>query len=177
MAEFDRRMHQVRADQWGAPTPCTEWTVRDLVNHLVYEQLWAPLTVRGATVAQVGDRFEGDVLGTDPLKVWTEASAEARAAWLEPDVLTRDVEVSFGRIPAQAYGWQMTADLAIHAWDLAKGIGADERIDAELASTLHEVLAPQVPSWQGIGIVAPPVPVPDSADIQTRLLALFGRSA
>ncbi|HEX2297902.1 MAG TPA: maleylpyruvate isomerase N-terminal domain-containing protein, partial [Pseudonocardiaceae bacterium] len=54
LAEFDRRVEAVAPDQWNNPTPCTEWDVRALVNHLVTEQLWVPLLLDGATVEDVG---------------------------------------------------------------------------------------------------------------------------
>jgi uncharacterized protein (TIGR03083 family) len=57
MDEFGLRVGMIREDQWDAPTPCEGWTVRDLVDHLVVEQLWVPALLGGATVAEVGDRF------------------------------------------------------------------------------------------------------------------------
>ena len=60
-------------DQWANPTPDTEWTVRDLVEHLVGEQLWVPLLLGGATIEEVGDRFDGDNLGDDPKTAWSLA--------------------------------------------------------------------------------------------------------
>ncbi|MER7015501.1 TIGR03086 family metal-binding protein [Saccharopolyspora sp. NPDC000359] len=176
MAEFDTRVQQIEASQWDNPTPCTEWNVRDLLNHLVSEQLWAPWLLDGATLDEVGDRFDGDVLGSDPVGAWDEAAAAARRAWDAPGATEGEVHVTGGVIPAVDYGWQMTTDLAVHAWDLARGIGADERLDPELVAELHTVLAPQVPAWQGMGIFAAPREVPPGADEQTRLLALLGRS-
>ncbi|MCP3799314.1 TIGR03086 family metal-binding protein [Allokutzneria sp. A3M-2-11 16] len=175
MEEFDRRVHLVRADQWQLPTPCTEWTVRDLVNHLVGEQLWAPLLLRGATVEEVGDRFDGDQLGDDPVGTWQRAARNARDAFERPDALDDEVEVSFGTIPATDYGWQMTMDLTVHAWDLARAIGDDDALDAELAEAVYTVMRPEVSKWQSSGIFAPPITVPADADPQTRLIALVGR--
>lgn len=81
---FTDRVHAVRADQWGASTPCAEWSVRDLVNHLTAEQLWVPpLVSEGRTMAEVGDAFDGDVLGDDPVAAWDRAAAAARAAFAE----------------------------------------------------------------------------------------------
>ena len=175
MEEFDRRVHLVRSDQWQLPTPCTEWTVRALVNHLVSEQLWAPLLLRGATVEEVGSRFDGDQLGDDPVGTWQRAARKARDAFERPDALDDEVEVSFGTIPATDYGWQMTMDLTVHAWDLARAIGDDDTLDAELAEAVYTVMRPEVSKWQGSGIFAAPVKVPDDADPQTRLIALVGR--
>src|SRR5581483_10191843 len=56
--EFGKRVDAVRDDQWSAPTPCNEWNVRALVNHIVYEDRWAPHLVRGETIEQVGTRYD-----------------------------------------------------------------------------------------------------------------------
>lgn len=175
MAKFDRTVALISDDQWQAPTPCTAWTVRDLLNHLVSEQLWVPLLLDGATIAEVGNRFDGDQLGADPEHAWTEAAGAAREAWTAPGATERIVHLSYHDVPASEYGWQMTLDLAVHGWDLARAIGADERIEPELARTLLPIFEPELEQWQDSGIFAPPVPVPADSDVQDRLLALLGR--
>lgn len=177
MAEFDRRVRAVRADQWRDPTPCTEWDVRALVDHLVVEQLWAPLLLDGATIADVGDRFDGDQLGDDPVAAWESAAAAAREAFAAPGALRRSVELSYGHRPADGYCQEMTMDLTVHAWDLARGIGADERLDEELVREVLGFIEPQVEELTGTGLFAPPVAVGEDTDAQTRLLALLGRRA
>jgi uncharacterized protein (TIGR03086 family) len=79
--DFGALVDRVPADRWDAPTPCSEWSVRDLVNHLASEHLWAPHLLRGETIAQVGDRYDGDVLGDDPAGTWRRAAAESSEAW------------------------------------------------------------------------------------------------
>lgn len=175
MAEFDRIVRKVRPDQWAAPTPCTDWTVHDLANHLVNEQRWAPELLAGATVEEVGNRFHGDLLSADPVTAWASASAAARAAWTKPGALDRRVHVSWGMIDAVDYGWQMTTDLAVHSWDLATAIGEPIGLSTELWSTLLERVEPEVDHWQGANVFGPPVPVSADADEQTRLVALLGR--
>ncbi|MET8682041.1 TIGR03086 family metal-binding protein [Streptomyces sp. NPDC004647] len=149
--------------------------MHDLVNHIVGEHLWAPLLLAGATVAEVGDRFDGDVLGNDPVKAWDRAQRESNAAFHRPGALDIDVHTSGGMTPGVEYAWQMTSDLAVHAWDLARGIGADDTLDEELASSVYAYIEPEVDSWQGIGVFAPPVKIADSARTQDRLVALLGR--
>ncbi|WP_046468314.1 TIGR03086 family metal-binding protein [Allosalinactinospora lopnorensis] len=173
MREFDHRVRAVEMTQWAEPTPCTDWDVHDLVNHLVGEQLWVPFLLAGGRIEEAGDRYEGDVLGENPIATWEVASRESRNAWLQPGATERTVHLSFGDAHASLYLWQMTFDLTVHAWDLARAIGADETLDPALTNA--------VLGWaeeQGLGgapIFAPPVPVPDDADPQTRLLALSGR--
>jgi uncharacterized protein (TIGR03086 family) len=171
--EFGSRVHAVSADGWNAPTPCTEWSVRDLANHLVSEHLWAPHLLGGATIAEVGDRYDGDVLGGDPAGAWDAAIGPSLAAWAEvsDDAL---VQLSFGTAPVREYAEQMLSDLAIHSWDLARGAGVSDRLDQDLVAHVWSYAQQNVPLWQDIGIFAPPVEV-DTDDPQDRLIALVGR--
>jgi uncharacterized protein (TIGR03086 family) len=175
LADFDRLVDRIGPGQWEAPTPCTEWSVRDLLGHLVSEQLWVPALLAGQTPAQVGDRFDGDQLGTDPVAVWRRSSQAARREWLAPGAIERQVHLSYGTDSAANYGWQMTLDLAVHSWDLATGLGVAFRVPDELAEALYREFAEQIPKWQGLGLFAGPVAVPADADPHTRLLALLGR--
>ncbi|MFD6100466.1 TIGR03086 family metal-binding protein [Nocardiopsis flavescens] len=174
LEEFDRRVRLVRMTDWALPTPCADWDVHDLVDHLATEQLWVPPLLEGRTVEEVGDRFDGDVLGEEPLAVWEVAAREARAAWLQPSAHGRTVHLSFGDAPAQEYLWQMTFDLGVHAWDLARALDADETLDPDLAAELY--------GWarrQDLGpgsMFDAPVEVGEEAGVQERLLALTGRA-
>ncbi|UGQ13017.1 TIGR03086 family metal-binding protein [Yinghuangia sp. ASG 101] len=176
LREFDTRVHHVEPAQWRDATPCTAWSVKDLVNHVTGEHLWAPWLLRGATLTEVGDRFDGDVLGDDPVGVWDRAAAASREAFHVPGALNGRVHVTGGRIAAEDYGWQMIGDLTVHAWDLARGIGDDDRMDEDLAREVYDRIAPQASAWQGSGMFAPPVDVPDDAPVQDRLVALLGRT-
>ncbi|WP_326594761.1 TIGR03086 family metal-binding protein [Streptomyces sp. NBC_01803] len=175
MDEFGRRVQRVRDDQWDAPTPCTEWSVRDLVGHVTGEQLWAPWLLRGASLDEVGDRFDGDVLGDDPAGAWAAAAAASRGAFHRPGTLDAPVHTSSGLTPATDYLRQMTLDLTVHAWDLAHGIGADDGLDGELVQSELGFVESQIDGWQEVGIFDPPVPVADAAPPQDRLVALLGR--
>ena len=174
--EFDRRVQVIADDQWDNPTPDTDWTVRDLLEHLVGEQLWVPLLLAGATIEEVGNRFDGDNLGDDPKAAWSSAATATRQAWLEPGATARTVHLSFGDTSATEYGWQMTMDLAVHAWDLARGIGADGTLPADLSEVVLGMVRREIHRWAGSGLFAPPVSVSTDADVQTQLLALLGRA-
>jgi len=176
LQEFDRRVQVITDDQWDNPTPDTDWSVRDLLAHLVGEQLWVPPLLAGATIEEIGNRFDGDTLGNDPRAAWSSAAAAARQAWLAPGASGRTVHLSFGDTSALEYGWQMTMDLAVHAWDLARGIGADDTLPTELSEVVLDMVRPEIHRWAGSGLFGPPVPVAADADVQTQLLALLGRS-
>jgi uncharacterized protein (TIGR03086 family) len=124
VAEFDARVRQVGGHQWQAATPDEDWAVRDLVNHVVGEDLWAPPLLAGSTIVEVGDRFDGDVVGADPKAAWTAASAGVVRAVGEDGAMDRIVHLSFGDFPGREYALQLFADHLIHAWDLARAIGS-----------------------------------------------------
>lgn len=173
---FGSVVHQVGADQWGNTTPCTEWDVRALVNHLVGEQLWAVPLLDGDSLADVGDRFDGDVLGSDPVAAWDASSAASKAAFAVPGVLDRTVQLSYGDESAINYCGQMTLDAAVHSWDLARGIDVPAILPEELAEYLYDLVAPMKELLAASGMFAAPVPVDPAANTQIRLLALLGRA-
>jgi uncharacterized protein (TIGR03086 family) len=174
---FGDHVHAVTDDQWHDPTPDTDWDVRQLVNHLVVEQLWVPPLMDGRTIAEIGDRFDGDQLGDDPRRSWDDAAAAAQAAFSAPGALDRTVHLSAGDKPAVEYLQEMGMDLVIHGWDLARAIGADERLPPNLVDWVYRQFEPRADELQSWGVFAARVPVPDDADQQTKLLALFGRDA
>ncbi|MEV4557768.1 TIGR03086 family metal-binding protein [Kitasatospora sp. NPDC049285] len=172
---FGALVRAVPADGWQGATPCTDWTVRELVNHLTAEQLWVPPMLSGATVAELGDRFDGDVLGDDPVAAWTAAADAARTAFEEPGALARTVHLSYGDRRAAGYAREMVVDAVLHGWDLAQGIGADARMDPAAADFALAEVTPHAGALAASGLFADPVPVPADADAQTRLLGLVGR--
>ncbi|MET9696333.1 TIGR03086 family metal-binding protein [Streptomyces sp. NPDC006529] len=174
---FGAYVRRIADDQWGAPTPCTGWTVRDLVNHVTGEQLWVPpLVTGGRTVEEVGDAYSGDVLGADPDTAWGLAAAAAHAAFTAPGAMERTVRLSYGPTGAAAYCAELTADCVVHAWDLARGIGADDRLPDGLVEFSIKEVMPYADGLAASGAFAPPLDVPAGADAQTRLLALVGRA-
>ena len=177
VAEFDARVRQIGDHQWQAATPDEGWAVRDLVNHLVGEDLWAPLLLAGSTISEVGGRFDGDVLGAEPKAAWTAASAEAVRAVEDDGAMERIVHLSFGDFPGSEYTLQLFADHLIHAWDLARAIGADERLDAGLVASCANWFEAVEDAYRSAGAIAARPAVPGHADAQTLLLARFGRCA
>jgi uncharacterized protein (TIGR03086 family) len=176
LERFGQHVHQVRDDQWHGPTPCTEWDVRVLVNHLVSENLWMPPLLIGKKIADVGDRFDGDMLGDDPKSAWDQSAKESAAA-VRSAPLDVTVHLSYGDVPARHYVNEVMTDLAIHGWDLARAIGADEAIDPEIVDLLHAELKPKEDGLKATGLFGPKVVAPPGSDKQTQLLALFGRVA
>jgi uncharacterized protein (TIGR03086 family) len=174
---FRRRLVGVGAGQWEAATPCTEWNVRQLVGHVLDEQLWVPPLVEGESIESVGDRFAGDQLGDDAVAAWDRATTAVRESLRQPGALERTVHLSFGDFPAEFYARQVASDTVIHTWDLARGVRADDRLDVADLAQAEQVFAPMVEMGRQAGVLGAPVdPAPD-ADDQARILAVFGRQA
>lgn len=172
---FGVLVHQVGPGQWANATPCTEWDVRALVSHLVNECAWVPPLLSGETIEGVGDRFDGDLLGEDPAGAWEARAKAAIDAVRQPGAMDRTVHLSFGDTPGSEYVQQVFTDLAIHAWDLARGIGANDTIDPTVVQLLYAQVAPQEEEMRSYRIFGDTVVPPDGASAQTKLLAIFGR--
>jgi uncharacterized protein (TIGR03086 family) len=172
---FADLVRAVRAEQWGLGTPCTRWTVRDLVNHVVGEDLWTPPLFGGATVAEVGDRFAGDVLGTDPPAVSDAAAVAAMSAVSEPDAIARTVQVSFGDISGEEYAWQLAFDHLVHAWDLSRALGTDPTFDPAVVRACAAWFDDAEELYRAGGAIAARASTPAHASSLQQLVARTGR--
>jgi uncharacterized protein (TIGR03086 family) len=172
---FGALVRDVGDDRWDLPTPCTEWNVRDLVNHVLGENRWVPPLLEAKTIEDVGTALDGDLLGTDPVGEWDSAAKEAVAAFGEPGALERTVHLSFGDVPGRLYLGQLLSDHVIHSWDLARALSADEKLDPELVKFTYTELEPQFELWRQAGAFGGEVGVDEHADLQTKLLARSGR--
>jgi uncharacterized protein (TIGR03086 family) len=173
---FASRLRSVPGDGWHSSTPCDAWDVHALVNHVVNELRWAPPLLAGRTIADVGDSLDGDLLGDDPVAAWDAAAEEAVAAARALGTADPAVHLSYGDSPASAYLAELTSDVILHTWDLARAAGVDDRLDPGLVAFADGVLRPSVDAWRAAGAFGPEVDVPPDADPQDRLLAATGRT-
>jgi uncharacterized protein (TIGR03086 family) len=163
------------ASQFGLATPDADWDVRALLNHLIAGNLWAAELAAGSTIEQVGDRLDGDVIGTDPASAYDRSAAAAAAAFETPGALAAPCAVSYGPVPGEVYAGHRFLDVLIHGWDLAEASGQDTTLDPALVNACLEVIEPQVEAFRAAGAIGPAVPAAPEADPQTRLLAMLGR--
>lgn len=168
--EFDARLSAVR--DWKAPTPDAEWDVEHLVRHVIEEQQWVPPLLAGRRVGEATPDIAP--LGDDLRSEWNRYSTAATAAWASTDPATV-VHLSYGTVPLDPYLRQQTADVTIHAWDLARATGSDETLDPDLVRAVWSDLDTQRDMLAESGLFADPIPVPDGAPLQDRLIALTGR--
>lgn len=168
--EFGSRLAQV--EEWDAPTPDSEWNAEQLVRHVIEEQQWVPPLLAGSTVAEATPTITpiGDDLWTE----WQKYSDAAIAAWRATDLSTH-VHLSYGTVKMEPYLRQQTSDVTIHTWDLARAVGAADRLDEELVEAVWSDLDDQRAMLSESGLFAEPVAIPDGSSLQDRLIALTGR--
>jgi uncharacterized protein (TIGR03086 family) len=171
---FTTTVLAVPPEAWSAPTPCDEWTVRDVVNHVTAEHLWVPRLLRGATIEEVGTAYDGDVLGEEPAEAWRSAARGSAEAWAYAD-LAGKVHLTAGTTTVAEYAEQMLLDLAVHRWDLQRGARVGEGLDGAVVSHVLEHVRPRVAEYVAMGLFKPPVAT-DSEYAHDQLIALTGRN-
>jgi uncharacterized protein (TIGR03086 family) len=167
------RVNAVPADRWDDPTPCRDWKVRDLVNHVCGEDLWTAPLMTGRTIAEVGDRFDGDLLGADPIRSALAAAGEATRSVAETLPGHGTVHLSYGEESMDEYVHQLAADHLIHGWDLAVATGGDPRLDPALVAEVAAWFAEREELYRAVGAIGPRAA--SHGDPQGELLAGAGR--
>lgn len=176
VADNSTVLQGVKPDQWSGATPCSEWDLRALTNHITSELLWVKPLLEGKTIAEVGDAFDGDVVGDDPAAAYARAGTEAIEAARAPGAMTTITHLSFGDYPGEEYLRQILFDMTIHGWDVRAAAGADRDLADELVAEGTAYAAREVENWRAGGALAGAVEVGDDASDQDKLIALTGRS-
>lgn len=123
-----------RADQLGEATPCAEWAVRDLINHIVGGGHFFAAGFRGESAMPT----MGDHLGNDPTAAFDASVEEFTASVNAPGALDGLVKLPFGEMPAPVVIQLVTMDLTIHSWDLATATGQPFAPDEDLVAGLEQ---------------------------------------
>ena len=164
------------SDDWSKPTPCADWDVRALVNHVVSEDRWTRPLVEGRTIADVGNAFDGDLLGENPKGSAGAAAAEALTAVAERLPASGKVHLSYGEEDIEEYIRQLVADHLIHGWDLAVAIGQNRNLDPELVEEVAEWFRDREEIYRSGGAIADRPQSAAAGNPQADLLIAFGRN-
>jgi uncharacterized protein (TIGR03086 family) len=167
---FEAKVAAVPPDGWSNPSPCTEWTARDVVGHVidVHGMMLRPLETALSERPSVAD---------DPLAAFQSARADLEQVLDDPELADREYDGMFGRTSVAGTVDQFMAfDLVVHGWDLARATGQDESIDpAEVERILGFVERMGTSTLRDNGVTGPEVTVPADAPAQDRMLGLLGR--
>lgn len=164
----------LRFEQLANATPCSEWDLRALLNHMVYELLWVPEIVRGKTVQEIGDRYEGDVLRSDPKSAWQHA-ADAALVAVHGANDKATAHLSYGEVPLMDYIKEVGGDQLIHAWDVGQSLHATLIFEEELVKAIYDEMLPKQSELAASGLYAPAIESDKNASLQEKLLNLAGR--
>jgi uncharacterized protein (TIGR03086 family) len=164
-------IEHVRPEQPEQPTPCSEWNVRQLVNHIVHDVQSFKGQVEGKPYQQRTD----DVLGADWSATYRTAADELLVAWRQPGAIERQIKLPFGEFPATWQAGQHITDLVVHAWDVGRATDQPVSVDDDLVQYAldwgRENLKPQ---FRGQAFGAE-VHVAGEAPVYDRLVGFFGR--
>jgi hypothetical protein len=177
-------VRQVRDEQWDLPTaaevttsrPDTDPPLREVVTYHAYEDAWVPAMLAGRTMAEVGeDAHRGDLLGADPVAAFERCVGEAVEAATALADLDRTVHCSFGDFSARDFLWQSIVFRATRAGEIARLVGADDRLPDELVAAMLAYLGEHAQEWRAWGVLPPALEPPADATPQEQLLAVMGR--
>lgn len=143
--EFDRRIRRIGDADWHRPTPCTDWDVYALVNHVVVGGSRYGKLIRGNSREAFLAERDLDALTGGALPAWESARGLCEAAFGEPGALERTAAFATGDIPGTALLQIRIVEVTVHTWDLARALGLDEGFDAELGVVALE-------AWPALGI-------------------------
>ncbi|MGI8679722.1 MAG: TIGR03086 family metal-binding protein [Jatrophihabitans sp.] len=164
----------IRAEQWDEPTPCEDWSVRDLVEHLITgNDLFARALLAGSSSAATDpDRAPGQSGGA-----YRQSTAALLAAFGADGVMERVVDVPFGSVPGIVALHLRLVEALAHGWDLARATGQAPPFDEEIAEqelAFTRAKLAEIPA--GRSPFGPPQPVADDAPALDRLAACLGRT-
>lgn len=183
-AEFEWRLRLARADQWCWPTPCSDWNVRALVNHMTRGNLSYVSLLAGGSAEEFVHTRDLDALGEDPVGAYVASARACADAFAASGALDRILDYPLGKVTGRQALAVRTTDATIHTWDLARALAVDERLDAGLVTWIDEHLdaiyagLPETPIDLGSThrfFAAPAGPTEPDASRQDRLLYRMGR--
>lgn len=172
----ERTVALVTSERLDAPTPCPEWTLRELLVHMTGNNNGFADAAEGRPADP--DVWTGRTIGDDVVGEYQKSSQRVHAAFAAPDVLERAFDVhGFGSYRATVAIGMHFVDYLTHGWDVARAIGAPDELDADLCAAVLEMGRrwPQA-SWGPGAPFGHQVTVPSDASPQDRMLGFLGRS-
>src|SRR3954454_24243321 len=127
----------VDVDGWGAPSPCTEWTARDVAGHVIGGQHEILALAQGVEPTDVADD-PCEYAGPEPVLAWLRARRECEASLTEEALLRPIPFGGLGELPLRDLLDTYVLELLVHAWDLAQATKQSVQLDADL---VHHALA------------------------------------
>jgi uncharacterized protein (TIGR03086 family) len=176
--ETQRVVDAIEPSQLGLPSPCAEWDVRAVLNHVTggADMFATCVDEGGITDERLVELISGDNLGDDYKGSFAAASKRAMAAFAQPGAADKMVTLPFGSMPAGVAMRIAIFDVAVHTWDLAKSTGQSTEIDRGVLEAALEAGRQMIgPDMRNGGLFGGEVSVADNAPLQDQLAAFAGR--
>ncbi|MEM7092397.1 MAG: TIGR03086 family metal-binding protein [Actinomycetota bacterium] len=176
--EFASRLATVSPDDWSRPTPCDEWDVAGLVNHVLLGTRMSNQILAGRDVAEIIAGLDDDLLtGADPQETFASLAEEMSGGFAASGGLDGVVDHPAGQFRRTVFVGFRVADAAVHAWDLATAIGRETQLDDALVQWLWDDAQPQRDMISASGMFGDGASgdLADNAPLQSRYLDLMGR--
>jgi uncharacterized protein (TIGR03086 family) len=174
---FASVLAQVTDSQWGDPTGNDGQDVGALVDHVIGGDRMATVILEGGSREEGIAQFARSANDADRLTAFAQSSRDLAAAFRTPGALDRIVAHPALDMPgAQLLGFRL-AEYALHGWDLARAIGADDTIDPDVVQVVWDFSAPLAGIMAGSGMFGQGASgsVGEDAPLQDRLLDISGR--
>ncbi|MEZ5143745.1 MAG: TIGR03086 family metal-binding protein [Acidimicrobiales bacterium] len=172
---IDTLVAGVGAEQLDDPTPCTEWSVRHLLNHLVGGGYLFAMAANGDPLGDLAPDETPDLLGDDPAAAWAGSCATVLRAFHAPGAFDRTWNLPFASVPGEIGAQIAFSDLLIHGWDLATATHQPYAPPPELLTHADGVLRMIIGSDRDSHSFGPAVAVDDDAPLLDRMVAVTGR--
>lgn len=166
--------------RFADPSPCTEYTVGQVLSHLAFGLLLAEYAGRRKDWEEgwSGNDQAPYLVGV-PEAEWAAKAAEqgeaTKRAWADPAAWEGEASFGGGAMPAAAIGSMMVAEFVVHGWDVAAGTGQTLAVGPELADAVLDGVTGIAAMGREGGWYAPEVPVPADAPALDRALGASGR--
>ena len=163
-----------------APTPCSAYTLGDLLDHIGALALAFTAAARKATADAGSRRASGDAsrLGDDwRTRIPRELEALAEA-WRDPAAWSGMTRAGGVDLPGELAGLVALDEVVVHGWDVARASGQAYDCDPALLEAVHGFLASSARPGQRAmrdEIFEREVDVPDDAPLLDRVIGLSGR--
>jgi uncharacterized protein (TIGR03086 family) len=174
---FTNALSPVTPGQWEQESGCGQWTVGDLIAHVIAAMTMYVALLDGATTTEAIAKVKS--VTTSPASAFSDfvqAADALQARLASPEAVTRIARHPAGDMTGGELAGFAMLECILHGWDLSRATGQDTFIDPELATAIYEGILPDAERLRHRGAFGPAIPVSADAPMADRLLALLGRT-